>query len=59
MSGPPRHTGGGDQAGRFLAEEQNSELIIHGKDGRIREKDSHVSASSQESLLSPGLDWAF
>ena len=27
--------------GRFLAEEQNSELIIHGKDGQIREKDSH------------------
>ena len=27
--------------GRFLAEDQNSELVIHGKDGRIREKDSH------------------
>ena len=27
--------------GRGLAEDQNSELVIHGKDGRIREKDSH------------------
>ena len=27
--------------GRGLAEAQNSELVIHGKDGRIREKDSH------------------
>ena len=27
--------------GRFLAEEQNSELVIHGKDGKIREKDTH------------------
>ncbi len=27
--------------GRQLAEEQGSELVIHGEDGRIREKDSH------------------
>jgi hypothetical protein len=27
--------------GRILAEDQNSELVIHGADGRIREKDSH------------------
>jgi hypothetical protein len=27
--------------GRGLAEDQNSELVIHGQDGRIREKDSH------------------
>ena len=27
--------------GRGLAEDQNSELVIYGKDGRIREKDSH------------------
>jgi Uncharacterized protein conserved in bacteria (DUF2188) len=26
---------------RFPAEDQNSELVIHGKDGRLREKDSH------------------
>jgi Uncharacterized protein conserved in bacteria (DUF2188) len=26
---------------RFLAEDQNSELVIHGEDGRILEKDSH------------------
>ena len=24
-----------------MAEDQNSELVIHGKDGKIREKDSH------------------
>jgi hypothetical protein len=27
--------------GRHLAEDQNSELVIHGQDGSIREKDSH------------------
>ena len=27
--------------GRGLAEDQNSELVIHGRDGNIREKDSH------------------
>jgi len=27
--------------GRQLAEEQASELVIHGEDGKIREKDSH------------------
>ena len=27
--------------GRHLAEDQNSELVIHGRDGKIREKDSH------------------
>ena len=27
--------------GRHLAEDQNSELVSHGQDGRIREKDSH------------------
>jgi hypothetical protein len=27
--------------GRGLAEEQNAELVIHGQEGRIREKDSH------------------
>jgi Uncharacterized protein conserved in bacteria (DUF2188) len=27
--------------GRGLAEDQNSELVIHGQDGNIREKDSH------------------
>jgi Uncharacterized protein conserved in bacteria (DUF2188) len=26
---------------RGLAEDQNSELVIHSQDGRIREKDSH------------------
>lgn len=28
------------EAGRSIAENQRSELIIHGRDGRIREKDS-------------------
>jgi hypothetical protein len=27
--------------GRFSAEDQNAELLIHGQDGQIREKDSH------------------
>ena len=27
--------------GRGLAEDQNSELVIRGQDGRMREKDSH------------------
>ena len=27
--------------GRQLAEEQQGELVIHGEDGQIREKDSH------------------
>ena len=27
--------------GRHLAEEQGSELVIHGEGGEIREKDSH------------------
>ena len=27
--------------GRRLADDQNSELLIHGEDGRTREKDSH------------------
>jgi len=29
------------QKGRQLAEEENGELVIHGQDGQIREKDSH------------------
>jgi hypothetical protein len=29
------------QEGRQLAEEENGELVIHGEDGQIREKDSH------------------
>ncbi|WP_217597858.1 DUF2188 domain-containing protein [Cohnella sp. GbtcB17] len=29
------------QAARKLAQEQRSELVIHGKDGRIQTKDSH------------------
>ena len=29
------------KAGREIARHQGSELVIHGKDGRIREKDSH------------------
>lgn len=28
-------------AAREIARNQQSELVIHGKDGRIREKDSH------------------
>jgi Uncharacterized protein conserved in bacteria (DUF2188) len=32
---------GAIKEGRGLAEEQNAELVIHGQDGRIREKDSH------------------
>lgn len=28
-------------AGRAIAQHQHSELVIHGRDGRIREKDSH------------------
>ncbi len=28
-------------AGRRIAQDQHSELVIHGRDGRIREKDSH------------------
>jgi hypothetical protein len=27
--------------GRGLAEDQNSELVVHAQDGSIREKDSH------------------
>ena len=27
--------------GRELAEQEQSELVVHGKDGKIREKDSH------------------
>ncbi|WP_442579337.1 DUF2188 domain-containing protein [Mesorhizobium sp. ASY16-5R] len=27
--------------GREIARNQNSELLIHGRDGRIRERDSH------------------
>jgi Uncharacterized protein conserved in bacteria (DUF2188) len=29
------------QWGRRLAEQENGELVIHGQDGRIRDKDSH------------------
>ena len=29
------------QHGRQLAEDENSELVIHGQDGSIREKGSH------------------
>lgn len=29
------------RAGRQIASKQRSELVIHGRDGRIREKDSH------------------
>jgi hypothetical protein len=28
-------------AGRSIAQREHSELVIHGRDGRIREKDSH------------------
>jgi hypothetical protein len=28
-------------AGRTIAQHQSSELVIHGRDGRIRDKDSH------------------
>lgn len=28
-------------AGRKVARDQNSELVIHGKDGKIQSKDSH------------------
>ena len=28
-------------AGRAIARHQHSELVIHGRDGRIRDKDSH------------------
>lgn len=29
------------QAGRQIAHAEHTELVIHGRDGRIREKDSH------------------
>ena len=29
------------EAGRELAQHSRSELLIHGRDGRIRERDSH------------------
>ncbi len=29
------------EAGRQIAENQGTELFIHGRDGRIRERDSH------------------
>ncbi|MDG0807970.1 DUF2188 domain-containing protein [Cohnella rhizosphaerae] len=29
------------EAARKLAQEQRSELVVHGKDGRIQTKDSH------------------
>jgi hypothetical protein len=29
------------EAGRRHAEQEHGELVIHGKDGQIREKDSH------------------
>lgn len=29
------------QAGRRIAKNQNSELLIHGRDGRIREKNTY------------------
>lgn len=29
------------EAGREIARNQHSELLIHGEDGRIRERDSH------------------
>lgn len=28
-------------AGRSIAQREHSELVIHGRDGRIRDKDSH------------------
>jgi hypothetical protein len=31
------------EAGREIARNQNAELFIHGRDGRIRERDSHGS----------------
>lgn len=29
------------EAGRRIAQNQQSELLVHGRDGRIRERDSH------------------
>jgi len=29
------------ERGREIAQNQNSELLIHGRDGRIRDRDSH------------------
>ena len=31
------------EKGRDLAEQQNSELVVHAEDGSIRQKDSHGS----------------
>jgi hypothetical protein len=38
-----QHNTQGDaiDAGRAIARHQQSELVIHGRDGRIRDKDSH------------------
>lgn len=36
-----RNAGVSHQEGRFLAEDQNSEVVIHGRDGKIRDKDSY------------------
>ena len=45
IDGNKRSTHGTQQEaiekGRGLAEQQNSELVVHGEDGKIREKDSH------------------
>ena len=35
------HTRRSHKHGRHLAEEQGSELVLHGEGGQIREKDSH------------------
>lgn len=32
---------GAIDAGRQIAQNQKSELLVHGRDGRIRERDSH------------------
>lgn len=36
-----RTQGDAIDAGRAIAQRQHSELVIHGRDGKIRDKDSH------------------
>ena len=41
VTAPSQTQGEAIRAGREIAKNQNSELFIHGRDGRIRERDSH------------------
>jgi uncharacterized protein DUF2188 len=41
--------------GREISRNQHSELLVHGRDGRIRERDSHGHDPQSAEWLKPGV----